>query len=188
MLYTVTYRLQSFLRMQIQLHYFLLHFHIKSNTDIRNYREKESSTPERVKEWSAKEQSHAAWERFVHLSEATCEQQHGGRASHKTCTAWLKALRGDPRSQQYSHLTARVPLACSRLPVWSVAFALFFFFLSPSCPSELDSYFPATCIPQRKGKLIHEVPICIKHRNICHGLPVRGASIRSETLRLVVCP
>lgn len=117
MLYTVTYRLQSFLRMQIQLHYFLLHFHIKSNTDIRNYREKESSTPERVKEWSAKEQSHAAWERFVHLSEATCEQQHGGRASHKTCTAWLKALRGDPRSQQYSHLTARVPLACSRLPV-----------------------------------------------------------------------
>lgn len=128
MLYTVTYRLQSFLRMQIQLHYFLLHFHIKSNTDIRNYREKESSTPERVKEWSAKEQSHAAWERFVHLSEATCEQQHGGRASHKTCTAWLKALRGDPRSQQYSHLIARVPLACSRLPVWSVAFALFFFF------------------------------------------------------------
>lgn len=34
----------------------------------------------------------------------------------------------------------------------------------------LEFYFPDAYIPQRKGKLIHEVAICIKCRSICHRL------------------
>lgn len=42
-----------------------------------------------------------------------------------------EGTRRDPRSQQYNHLIARVPLACSQLPVWSMAFALLFFSFMP---------------------------------------------------------
>lgn len=104
--------------------------------------------------------------------------------AHKTCiiayTAWL---------------SPEVILRTSSLIIWFHIYRSlspgclfgqqrdFFFSL---CAVELDFYFPAAYIPWRKRKLIHEVPICIKCRNICHKILVGGLK-HQEILPLIIC-
>ena len=107
--------------------------------------------------------------------------------AHKTYVSAHAARLGRPevslRASSGILSISHLRLAFSRLPSWSVAWFLFF----PLRAVELDFYFPAAYIPRRKGKLIHEVPICIKHRNICHKILVSGWK-HQEILPLIVCP
>lgn len=108
--------------------------------------------------------------------------------AHKTyiivCTAWLGCPEMILRTSSIIISISHLQLVFSQLPVWSVAW---FFFFPSLCAVELDFYFPAAYIPRRKGKLIHEVPICIKHRNICHKILVGGLK-HQEILPLIICP
>lgn len=91
--------------------------------------------------------------------------------------------RSDSVNQQFNYLISHLQITFSWLPVWSAAW---FFFFPPLCAVELDFYLPAAYIPWRKRKLIHEVPICIKCRNICHKILVGGLK-HQEIVPLIIC-
>lgn len=72
------------------------------------------------------------------------------------------------------------------IPVWFGHFCSFV-----NVQRLLEFYFPDAYIPQREGKLIHEVDICIKCRGICHRLPpgwVRHAGILQLLCRSIRSP
>lgn len=173
-----------------KLHYFsTLTYHIQCSYPQLPWEWKQRIRQGKIKKKIYKETLYTTQERSLFpVSEITCEPQCCCRQSPQNLYYRIHDFikpRSDPEKQQFNYLISHLQIAFSRLPAWSAAWGCFFF-PSPLCAVELDFYFPAAYIPWRKRKPIHEVPICIKYRNICHRILVGGLK-HQEIVPLIIC-
>lgn len=169
-----------------KLHYFNTLTN-QSNTAIHDYCENGNSISERVKERKTFMRKHTQHriDLFFLFQKWLLSHSAVAERAHKTCiityTTWL---------------SPEMILRTSSLIIWFHIYRLLspgclfgqrhFFFFPLLCAVELDFCFPAAYIPWRKRKLIHEVPICIKCRNICHKILVGGLK-HQEIVPLIIC-
>ena len=74
------------------------------------------------------------------------------------------------REETYNRRRTVMNIFFSDIPVQSCYLFVWSFLFICECAKLLEFYFPDAYIPQREGKLIHEVALCIKRRSICHRL------------------
>lgn len=174
-----------------KLHYF--NTLITSNTAIHNYCESENGISERLKERKIFMKKHYTQHRrdlFFPLQKWLVSHSAVAERAYKTCiiayTTWLspEKVLGTSSLITWFHSYRSLSPGCMFGQRHDGFFN--FFFLFSLCAVELDFYFPAAYIPWRKRKLIHEVPICIKCRNICHKILVGGLK-NQDTVPPIIC-